>query len=350
MKSPNVNEFPQQITLGNIRRKSVSLSSLELIKTDYLSSDKAIPLVVRPKVEGLNLIEWAQSNRVWIEKLLLQHRAILFRGFDVRSAANFESFVRATSDGELLEYRDRSTPRTTEGQRIYTSTVHPPEQSIHLHNEGTYWKEWALKIYFFCLKASPEGGETPIADVRRVYEHIDPKIRDRFQEKKMMLVRNYNDGFGLTWQEVFQTNNKEEVEKYCREHSIEFAWKEGDRLRTQQIRPAIRHHPETGESVWFNHVTFFHYTSLEPTVRSVLLSEFKEDGLPYNTYYGDGMPIETATIECIYQAYEREKVMFSWQEGDLLMLDNMSVAHGREPYAGERKILVAMTERFSSCD
>jgi alpha-ketoglutarate-dependent taurine dioxygenase len=350
MKRQNIDETTKSLKLGNITRKSVALSQPELVKTDYLTSDKAIPFVVQPTVDSVNLVEWSKSNRELIEKLLLQHRAILFRGFDVNSLTNFESFVRATSNGEALEYRDRSTPRTSEGNRIYTSTVHPAEQCINLHNEGTYWIEWALKIYFCCIKTSEQGGETPIADMRKVYEHITPKIREKFMEKKMMLVRNYNDGFGLTWQDVFQTNNKSEVEKYCRENLIELEWKNGNRLRTQQIRPAIRKHPKTGEPLWFNHAAFFHYTSLEPTIRSALLSEFKEDGLPYNTYYGDGTPIEPTVIEQIHYAYAQEKVVFPWQEGNILMLDNMSVAHGREPYSGERKILVAMTEPFSSCD
>jgi alpha-ketoglutarate-dependent taurine dioxygenase len=350
MTRPNIDGKNQLSTLKNIKRKPLILSESELIKTGCLTSDKAIPFVVQPSVDGVNLVEWTKSNREWIEMLLLQHRAILFRGFDVNLVTDFEAFVRSTSDGEPLEYRDRSTPRTIEGNRIYTSTVHPAEQSINLHNEGTYWVKWALKIYFCCVKASEQGGATPIADVRKVYEHIAPEIREQFMEKKMMLVRNYNDGFGLTWQDVFQTNNKAEVEKYCCQNSIQLEWKDNNRLRTWQIRPAIRKHPKTGELVWFNHAAFFHYTSLESTVRSFLLSEFKKDRLPYNTYYGDGTPIESTVIEHINQAYEQEKVVFPWQEGDILMLDNMSVAHGREPYVGERKILVAMTEPFSSCD
>ena len=70
----------------------------------------------------------------------------------------------ATSNGELLEYRDRTTPRTTEGNRIYTATVHPADQTISPHNEGTYWIRWAMKLYFCCLKAPHRGGETPLAD------------------------------------------------------------------------------------------------------------------------------------------------------------------------------------------
>jgi alpha-ketoglutarate-dependent taurine dioxygenase len=256
----------------------------------------------------------------------------------------FEQFVASTSDGPLLEYRDRSTPRKNEGNRIYTSTVHPQHQEIFPHNEGTYWLKWALKIYFCCLECAAEGGETPLADVRQVYQRISPDIRARFIEKRMMLARNYNDGFGLPWQDVFQTNDKAEVEAYCRDNLIDFEWRPGDRLRTRQVRPAVRFHPKTGEAVWFNHAAFFHYTMLEPAVRDVLLASFSEEGLPFNTYYGDGTPIEPDVIEHIRLAYLAEKRVFPWQAGDVLLLDNMSIAHGRQPYVGQRKVIVAMTE------
>jgi alpha-ketoglutarate-dependent taurine dioxygenase len=155
-----------------------------------------------------------------------------------------------------------------------------------------------------------------------------------------MLVRNYNDGFGLPWQEVFQTDDKAKVEAYCQENSIEFTWKEDSRLQTRQIRQAVHYHPQTKEPFWFNHAAFFHHTNL--------LSEFNEHELPYNTYYGDGSVIPPAIIEHINQAYDEEKVIFSWQEGEILMLDNMSIAHGRESYKGERQVLLAMSDPLTS--
>lgn len=329
------------------RRKSVSVSQESWIKTGHLIPGKEIPFLVQPAMDGMNLIEWAQNNRAVVEELLLKHRAVLFRNFNVKSVDEFEAFVTATSDGDLLEYRDRTTPRHSEGgqsERIYISTVYPSEQSINPHNEGTYWTTWAKKLYFCCLTAPEQGGETPIHDVRKVYEHLDPEIRNRFVEKKWMLVRNFNDGFGLTWQEVFQTEDKAEVEEYCRNNSINFEWKDGDRLRTRSLRSAVQKHPETGEVVWFNHAAFYHYSTLDPSMREALLSEFSEEDLPYNTCYGDGTPINPSDVNHIRQAYQEEKVMFQWQEGDVMLLDNMTIAHAREPYVGDRRVVVAMTE------
>lgn len=332
--------------LPTIRRQAVNVSQEGLIKTEFLHPEQSLPLVVQPTVEQVNLVAWATCNRSFIETQLPKYGGILFRNFNIKTEAEFEQFIRAISS-ELLEYRDRSSPRHEVGDKIYTSTDYPAEQSIFLHNEGTYWLTWPLKIYFGCLIAPQQGGETPIANIRNVFARIDPKIRARFIQKKVLYVRNYNDGFGLTWQTVFQTKNKAKVEEYCHRNQIEFEWKDGDRLRTQQVRQAHALHPITGEMVWFNHAAFFHVSTLEPTIRESLLAEFKEEDLPHQTYYGDGSTIESSVLDEIRSAYRQETVTFPWQEGDILMLDNMLVAHGRTPFFGSRKVVVGMAEPYS---
>jgi len=337
-------------SIGNISRKSITLSPAELVKVDFLQPGQLLPLVIQPTVDGLNLITWAQNNREFIEETLLKYRALLFRNFHINTPELFNQFVNVSSSGELLEYRDRSSPRHEVGDKIYTSTDYPAEQSIFLHNEGTYWLTWPLKIYFGCLIAAQQGGETPIADCRNIFQRIPPQIREKFIEKKVLYVRNYNDGFGLTWQTVFQTRDKAVVEEYCRRNSIEFEWKAGCdlRLRTRQIRQAVAQHPKTGELIWFNHATFFHVSTLEPAFRKALLAEFKEEDLPNNTYYGDGSPIEPEVLEELRAVYQQEMVLFPWQAGDLLMLDNMSIAHGRSPFVGSRKVVVGMADPFTN--
>lgn len=346
MKTPESESLSLK-RLGAISRKPVRISQEELVQTGYLQPGKNIPLVVQPTVENVNLLTWATSNRETIETLLLKHRALLFRNFKINTAAQFNQFTLATSNGELLSYRDRSSPRHEVGDKIYTSTDYPAQQSIFLHNEGSYWLTWPLKIYFCCLTVAQQGGETPIADCQNIFERIDPKIRELFIQKQVLYVRNYNDGFGLPWQTVFQTTDKTVVEKYCRSNAIDFEWKDGNRLRTRQVRGAVARHPITGEMVWFNHAAFFHVTTLEPTIREALLAEFKEEDLPHNTYYGDGSPIEQSVLDEIRDAYRQETVIFPWQSGDILLLNNMLVAHGRTPFFGSRKVVVGMAEPFS---
>jgi len=302
-----------------------------------------LPLLVEPAAPGVDLAAWAAAHRPLIEEKLHKHGGILFRGFGLREPENLETFIQAVS-GESLEYRERSSPRHAVKGNIYTSTDYPPSQPIFLHNENSYQKEWPLKIFFFCRQAPGQGGETPIADVRKVLARIPPEIRDRFAARQWMYVRNFGDGFGLDWQTVFQTTDRAAIEQHCKEKGIEVEWKDGNRLRTRAVRPALARHLKTGEPVWFNHATFFHVTTLEPFVREALLEEFEDGELPANAYYGDGSPIEPEVLDLLRAAYNAETVSFPWQQGDLLMLDNMLVAHGRAPFSGPRQILVGMAE------
>ena len=160
-----------------------------------------------------------------------------------------------------------------------------------------------------------------------------------------MYVRNYGDGLGLPWQEVFQTRVRAEVEEHCRRAAIVCEWKDGDRLCTRQLRPAVRTHPKTGEWVWFNHALFFHVSSLDATTQAAFAG-LTADELPFNALFGDATPIDPSLMEEIREAYREATVSFPWQAGDVLMLDNMLVAHGREPFVGPRKVVVAMADPF----
>lgn len=306
-----------------------------------------MPLSIQCPEPGVDLAPWAAANREGIAAWLLAHRALLFRGFELGTAERFQAFVRTIAAGPLLEYKDRSTPRYEVADGVYVSTIYPANQRIHPHNEGTYWTTWPLKIAFCCLQPASSGGETPIVDVRQVYRRLDAAVRDTFREKQVMYVRNYNPGVGLPWQEVFQTSDRGIVAAYAAANGITVEWTVGGRLRTRQVRPAVRRHPLTHEPVWFNHVAFFHVTSLDPIVREALLGSYGEDGLPFNTYFGDGLPIPPDVVAQIREAYAAEQQSFPWQRDDVLLLDNMSMAHAREPYVGERRVIVAMAEATS---
>jgi alpha-ketoglutarate-dependent taurine dioxygenase len=339
----NSNQDKPGIKMGAIKRKAVNLSQEELVTIGALSDANPLPALIQPNVASLNLTGWAESNREHVESLLLRHGGILFRGFDARSVSEFEQFSTALF-GELVGEHERSSPRSQVKGSIYTSTDHPPSQPIFLHNEMSYSQRWPLKIMFFCVIAAETGGATPIADTRALLKRLDPQLVERFIEKKVMYVRNYNDGFGLRWQTSFQTEDRAEVEAYCRANGLIAEWKDGDRLRTRRIARAVSRHPKTGELVWFNHATFFNVTTLEPEIQAGLLSEFAPEDLPTNSFYGDGTPIEPAVLDELRGAYNEQMVTFPWQVGDIVVLDNMLAAHGREPFTGARKTVVTMAE------
>lgn len=331
-----------------VKRKPVKINSNSLIETShFLPSKQSLPLVVKPRLEGLNLVSWIENHQEFVENNLCQYGGILWRNFALQDVGEFEQLIHGIW-GDLLDYTYRSTPRSQVSGKIYTSTEYPAHQAIPLHNEMAYSLNWPLKIAFFCRKAALEGGATPIADSRQVFKRLDPKIVGEFEEKKIMYVRNYGDGLDLSWQNVFQTNQKSVVENYCRRQGIDWEWKEGDRLKTRQVCQAIAIHPQTGDKIWFNQAHLFHISSLESKIRDLFLSEYQPEDLPRNAYYGDGTAIDSSIITEIRHCYQQETIIFPWESGDILMLDNMLTCHGRMPYVGQRQVVVGMGQLYSN--
>jgi len=326
---------PAQLTPQVVRSAEVA--------TDFLTPASRMPLVVRPCRANIDLAGWATDNRAFIADRLSRAGAILFRNFGINNPEQLESLIEAVS-GKLLDYSYRSTPRTLVSGHVYTSTEYPAHQSIPLHNENAYSLSWPMKLWFLSQQVAADGGETPLADSRKVYQRIPADIKACFEEKGLMYVRNYGTGLDLSWQDVFQTNNHTDVEVFCRASQIEFEWLGEDQLRTRQCCQVSEEHPVTGEKVWFNQAHLFHISRLPQEVREWLLSNYATDELPRNVYFADGSEIDSAMLDEIARAYEQETVIFAWRAGDVLLLDNMLTAHGRLPFKGERKIVVGMSE------
>ncbi|WP_414529759.1 TauD/TfdA family dioxygenase [Nodularia chucula] len=329
-------------TLGNIRRKSVNLLQSKLIATEFLQPGKTLPLVMKPAIVELDLADWLADNQDLIETALVRHGAILFRGFNLDNALAFEQVCLRLCPELFNENGEH--PRATISGKVYTPVFYPPEKQLLWHNENSFNHRWPRKIFFGCQQPAQQGGETPIVDSRQVFQRINPKIREQFMEKKVMYQRNYESGLGLDWQTVFQTHNQAEVEAICRQNLMNFTWKNHGGLRTRSVRPAVVRHPQTGEMCWFTQAQHWHISCLDQETRDSLLSLFPEEDLPRNCYYGDGSVIEDSIMEEICGIYQELEETFPWQTGDLLMLDNLLTAHGRNPFSGKRKLLVAMGE------
>lgn len=303
-----------------------------------------IPLTLEPPTFGSDLPSWVAQHRDEVRTLLHEHGAMLFRGSSTGDVDHFRDFMTAAS-GSPLPYLERSSPRHEVAGHIYTSTDYPPDSPIYLHNEQSYNLTWPRRIFFHCVIPPGARGGTPIADCRRVYARISPAVRDRLEQREYMYVRHFSSDLGLSWSEAFQTDDRKAVERYCDNNGIRYEWDSEDELTTRQVRPVSQRHPDTGEPVWFNHLTFFHLSTLSPALAAALMS-LGQDKLPNNTYYGDGSDIELEVLDELRAAYAAETTVVKWQAGDILMLDNMLVAHGREPFTPPRQIVVGMTEPY----
>lgn len=333
------------------RRQPIRSEELpfQLAVLDATEAARPFVLVAEPSFGDLDLTVWAAENREAVESRLRTYGAILFRGFGMASPEEFHRLAQALC-GELLDYKERAAPRHEVGSNLYTSTEFPADQVIPLHHEMSYSHNWPKKLLFYCDQPPAEGGRTPVVDDRRFIEHIDPEVKERLVRKGVRYVRNYGEGIDLPWQEVFQTSDRGAVEEYCRGAGMEVEWLGGDRLRTWASRQVVVSHPETGDPVWFNHAHLFHSSNLDPEIREILVSEYGARGIPRNAFYGDGSEIPDEDMVHIRELYEDRAVRFTWEKGDVLLVDNFLATHGREPFQGPRRILVAMADLYTESE
>ncbi|WP_084624102.1 non-ribosomal peptide synthetase [Oceanospirillum beijerinckii] len=326
--------------LKSIKPTQISQSPAEQVKTSLLNEETQLPLIIEPKLGELDPMVWAERARDWIEEQLRRHGGLLFRGFNLPDATSFEQFSQAIVPELYGTYGD--LPKNNSGKNIYHSTPYPEQHMILYHNESSHMSSWPCRQLFYCETPSPVGGRTPVADCREVYRELSEEVVKPLEEKGLLYVRHFTDKLDVNWRDFFKTDSRDEVEAYCREEGMRWYWLEDDGLRIEQHRPAVVPHPETGDKSFFNQVQLHHESCLEPEVRANLKALFGPDSLPRNVYYGDGTPISDEVMTEIGRAYEACAVRFYWQKGDVVMVDNMLVAHARDPFEGDRKICVAM--------
>ncbi|MNJ20435.1 Linear gramicidin synthase subunit D [compost metagenome] len=301
---------------------------------------QSFPLVMEPTDPGVDLVQWVNEHRDEIERKLVEHAGILFRGFDVSGIEGFEAFAEAVQPGLYGQYGD--LPKKEGGKNTYRSTPYPEQKMILFHNESSHQDRWPRKQMFYCELPSPVGGATPVVDCRVMYRQLPAPLRQTLEEKGLLYVRTFTGNLDVPWQHFFKTEDRSEVEARCRESGIEWSWLDDDALQIRTWCPAIISHPHTGERSFFNQVQLHHPFWLDADVREDLLALFGNDRLPRNVYYGDGSPIAESDLQLIGELYEACAVRFDWRKGDIILLDNMLVAHARDPYEGPRKIVVAM--------
>ena len=314
--------------------------SPQAFSIDDLALVGGMPLRLDVTAAG-SAIGWATEHQDAVRALLEANGALLIRGLNVPGSSQFGKILSTLFGSELVEYVYRSTPRTGLRGNVYTATEYPASEVIPQHNENSYSRQWPHRIGFLCMLPSETGGETPIGDSRVIYDMLPAALRERFEARGVMYVRNYSD-LDLPWSVVFQTEDREEVEAYGRVNGMTCEWRQDGSLRTVQVNPATAIHPVTGQRLWFNQAHLFHVSSLGEDVAASLVASLGEENLPRNAYYGDGASIEAETLEVIRSAYESTRIRFPWERNDLLLLDNMLFTHGRESFTGLRKVLTGM--------
>ncbi|MFI2203362.1 TauD/TfdA family dioxygenase [Streptomyces sp. NPDC020192] len=305
-----------------------------------LRPDKPALLCVDPPEDAPS---WAAEYREALRAQVTEHGALVVRGLGLRDTDQVGA-VFARLAGSLLTERETFAPRQALGPGLYSSTTWPANQPMCMHHELSYPLQVPGLMLFACLTAPEQGGATAVADAEQVLRALPTGLTERFEREGWILTRTYNDEIGASLTESFGTHDHAEIERYCRANAIDFTWQPDGTLRTEQRRGAVVRHPVTGRSCWFNQIAFLNEWTLAPEVREYLVDVYGEDGLPFNTLYGDGSPIGEDVVQLINSVYEAHTRRDPWHAGDLLLVDNISTAHSREAFTGERQVLVGMGE------
>lgn len=277
-----------------------------------------------------------------INKLLISEKALIFRGFGI-TPGQLEDVMTALLR-DRLAYIHGNSPRTKIGNNVYTSTKYPAEFTISMHNELSYAARWPARLLFFCETPPTAGGATSLTDGARWLCSLDPEVRESFSGG-VRYLQNLPDGRGLgrSWQDTFETSDRDEVEAYLSTIGAEWAWTL-DGLRVVQVRPATTLHPVTGAQVWFNQSDQWHAAALDDETSVALVDILPEEEMPQSVRFANGDPIPPEYIMQVKERGMELAVDVDWQAaGDLLLIDNVLVAHGRRSFTGSRRVLVAMS-------
>ena len=287
---------------------------------------------------------WAAERRDALRAVVADHGSVLVRGLGLRDAAEVAAvFQRLTTTGLMTE-REAFAARQVYSDGVYTSSKWPPNQPMCMHHELSYTLEFPGMMLFACLGAASAGGATGVADSPTVLNALPAALVQRFEREGWLLTRTYNDDIGASYADAFGTEDRAAVESYCRANAIEFEWQPDGELRTRQRRSAVVRHPITGQRCWFNQIAFLNEWTMDPEVHEYLVDVYGEDGLPFNTRFGNGDPIGQDVVELLTGIYDAHTAREPWQAGDLMLVDNIRSAHSREAFEGPREVLVGMAD------
>jgi alpha-ketoglutarate-dependent taurine dioxygenase len=293
---------------------------------------------------------WAAENRDALRAAVAEHGSVRVRGLGLRDAGETAAVFERLAGGLMTE-REAFAARRTYSDGVYSSANWPANQPMCMHHELSYTLEFPGLMLFACLGAPTDGGATAVADSRTVLDALPSELVERFEREGWLLTRNYNEEIGASVAEAFGTDDRDAVESYCRANAIEHEWQPDGGLRTRQRRSAVVRHPATGERCWFNQIAFLNEWTIDPEVREYLVEMYGADALPFNTMFGNGDPIGEDVVELLNEVYDAHTARQPWQDGDLMLVDNVRTAHSREPFEGPREVLVGMADpvRLADC-
>jgi alpha-ketoglutarate-dependent taurine dioxygenase len=308
--------------------------------TSIVALPSGLPELRLPR-SGATAAERARSMRGSVDAAVADFGAVLVRGLDVTDHDTARGVGRALVDRPMIE-REPFAPRVNRGGGLYSSSEWPADSQLCMHHELSYLTEVPSRIVFSCLRAPATGGSTGLADAAQVLRLLPAGLRDRAARHGWLLTRSYNPALGMSWQHAFGTDDRAELVRLCAREQITLTWAAETVLHTSRVRPAVVAHPRSGAQLWFNQLAFLNSDTMDPVIRDYLLFEFGPDGLPFDTALGDGSPLGPELVEQVNRAYAACTLAEPWRDGDVLVVDNLRMAHGRAPFEGTREVVLTL--------
>ncbi|WP_213938264.1 TauD/TfdA family dioxygenase [Pseudomonas sp. dw_612] len=331
------------------------MTTLDIALPEGLTAERLStqhPFLLVHAEAGVPFDEWTRQHRDALRAILLRHGAVQIRGLDLNKQ-RFGAMGKIL-EPEAIDYTGGIGPRHLVEDDVFTSTDLPPAVGLASHNEMSYGSIWPMRVLFFCEEAPESGGATTVCDARRMFDCLPTEIRDEFLTRGIRYVRNYSKRVPYkTIQETFGTTDREQIDAFCKKNNIETQWLGDDALQLRQYGPAIRKHPETGDSVFFNTLALWHPAYWLDIMRRVYPGAPEPqtaNDLWQDAQYGDGGEIPFTVVMHILAAYEEQEYDVSWQKGDVLYIDNMLASHGRKPFSGKRSILASFRQPLKASD
>lgn len=328
----------------------------------YFVNEDCLPFVLTPKDSEMTLANfkiWAEVHQNELKSLMDAQGAVLLRGFPINSAEDFATVVKAVIGRDLIDYKGEGS-RKRIAQGVYTSTEAPSQFKIPLHNELTCTLNPVDYICFYCdIAPEPGTGQTILAKTEDITIEMmkRPHIWNLFNGKIIKYIsRHPSEGSFFTrvnpthktWQQAFETTDREEVARICEQKGYDFKW-DGDWIEVTRCVPAIR-----GPDQYFDHPYWFNQAYLyhaNPRIRGGWVNHQLANLLyilpstrQYDIEFEDGSAIDQEVIYEIYDILDEKTIKFNWAKGDVLLLDNRQTLHGRTPCIGQRRILATMIQ------
>jgi alpha-ketoglutarate-dependent taurine dioxygenase len=265
--------------------------------------------------------------------------AVLIRGLGAANAGDVAELAgRIFADEPPFSTGEH--PPADGNAALYRPVRFAPAETLLWHHENSFNADWPRYILFACAVPAGEGGETTIVDSRRVYAQMPQDVRGPLAQHGIRYERLCDGRTSRTWDQIYGTTDRDEARRLAEANGEELTFA-ADGARIRAIRPAFLT-VACGTS-WFNQVLHWHPHALPDGLRQLVA-----DGLAptYRAcHVGDGSEITVEAVELLVQAHREAELAVRWAAGDVLLIDNTVVAHGRRPYRGQREHFVWMAGR-----